>query len=297
MATLFEKGQFVEGSFQGRPYSFLTLSDAEEGAGSVYGLAMDLIAKRKVFLKKFVDPSPRAEWFAPFVEYHRKLRDRINASGAAKQLIVNMDFFLNENDRNRFWQVIEYVDNSRNLKSFLVSGGTTWEQRVKIAKILMLAVKALHEEVRLVHSDLKPRNILLIPDKDDFRLKLIEFERPVFLDGEDPPWAATEGYFGTPGYFSPEHVRHQRPTDKSDVFTAGIILYQLLCDLRDKNGHPFAYETISSDYNGNAVPEPKPWGSFGSTEKDVAVAHILRLMLDPDPSKRPSASEVHMVLS
>ena len=151
--TSFEVGQIIEGSYDGRPFKYRALKEGTEGSGSVYGPGMDLLNNRKVFLKKYTDPGPRAEWFAPFIEYHRKLRDRINASSAAKQLIVGMDFFQNENDRNRFWQVIEYVDNSRDLKSYLESSDTTWDQRVKFAKVFMFAMRVLHDDLRLVHGN------------------------------------------------------------------------------------------------------------------------------------------------
>ena len=64
----FEKDQIIAGSYQGRPYRFQILKDAEEGSGSVYGPAMDLIANRKVFLKKYIDPAPRTEWLPAFID-------------------------------------------------------------------------------------------------------------------------------------------------------------------------------------------------------------------------------------
>ena len=290
--TCFEVGQIIEGTYNGRPFKYRALKEGVEGSGSVYGPGMDLLNNRKVFLKKYTDPGPRAEWFAPFIEYHRKLRDRINASSAAKQLIVDMDFFQNAGDRNRFWQVIEYVDNSRDLKSYLESRDTTWEQRVKFAKVFMFAMKVLHNDLRLVHGDLKPANLLLVPNGDNYRIKLIDFDRPVFLDEPEIPWAATEGYLGSPIYFSPEHVKHQRPTDKSDVFTCGIILYQLLA----KEGLPFGAESITSAYSANTAPKPHFYGSFGGAGLDARIADLLYSMLDPDPDKRPTAAEVHGAL-
>lgn len=290
--TCFEVGQIIEGSYQGQPFKYRALKEGVEGSGSIYGPGMDLLNDRKVFLKKYTDPGPRSDWFAAFIDYHRKLRDRINASSAAKQLIVDMDFFQNENDRNRFWQVIEFVDNSRDLKSYLESKDTTWEQRVKFAKVFMFAMKVLHNDLRLVHGDLKPANLLLVPNGDNYRIKLIDFDRPVFLDEQEIPWAATEGYLGSPIYFSPEHVKHQRPTDKSDVFTCGIILYQLLA----KEGLPFGAESITSAYNANTAPKPTFYGSFGGAALDTRIADLLHSMLDPDPDKRPTAAEVHGVL-
>ena len=88
--TCFEVGQIIEGSYNGRAFKYRALKEGVEGSGSVYGPGMDLLNNRKVFLKKYTDPGPRAEWFAPFIEYHRKLRDRINAIRALgnKQTVI-----------------------------------------------------------------------------------------------------------------------------------------------------------------------------------------------------------------
>lgn len=290
--TCFETNQIIEGTFLGSPFKYQALEDGVEGAVSVYGPAWDLLNNRKVFLKKYIDPTSRSEWFSAFVTYHKKLRERIKASRDAQQLIVDMDFFLDENDGNRFWQVIEYVDNSRDLKSYLSSQDTTWSQRVKFAQVFMYAIKVLHTDLRLVHNDLKPANLLLVPNGDNFRIKLIDFDRPIFLDEPTIPWAAKEGYLGSPIYYSPEHVKHQRPTDKSDVFTCGLILYQLLA----KEGLPFGPKSIPSDYSINTSPHPTFYGTFGNGALDAHVAEVLRSMLESDSEKRPTAAEVHAAL-
>ena len=65
--------------------------------------------------------------------------------------------------------------------------------------------------------------------------------------------ARHEGYFGTPGYMSPEHGKV--PVPVSDVFTLGIILYQLLGP-----GHPYPYDDndkIVAAYKAYTVAKPK----------------------------------------
>jgi eukaryotic-like serine/threonine-protein kinase len=53
-----------------------------------------------------------------------------------------------------------------------------------------------------------------------YRLKIIDMDFSFFTD-KKAPWDGHEGYFGTPGYMSPEHMTRQVPGPASDVFTLG----------------------------------------------------------------------------
>ena len=116
-----------------------------------------------------------------------------------------------------------------------------------------------------------------------------------FLSDEQAPWHGLEGYGGTPRYSSPEHFRGQVPQFKSDVFTCGIILYELLT----KQGHPYNFDN-SDEYAKNVerytAQEPSLLGTFGSGERDRRVCAVLRRMLAPKLEDRPSAAEVRVVL-
>lgn len=290
--TIFSKDEIIEGEDLGEPYKFQVLKDGVQGSGSVYGPGMDLIQNKRVFLKKYFDPRPKAPWFSAFVEYQKKIQNKIEHSTNAKQLIAGIHRYFQDN-RRHFWQTIEYVENSRDLKTYLKSGDISWDQRMTFAKVFMFAMKILHQELRLVHGDLKPDNLLLVPQGNgNYSIKLIDFDRPILLDEEEIPWSAEQGYIGSPGYYSPEHQNRMRPTEKSDVFTCGLILYELLA----KEGHPFNYATISKDYSENTAPVPHLIGTFGNKNIDQQIAETLHRMLEPNPDDRPTAEAVHQVL-
>ena len=293
MAKNFSTDEIIEGLYNGNQYKFKALKDGSQGAESFYGPGIDLLQNKKVFLKKYYIPGPRSKWFDEFVEYQNQIQERIANSSNAKQLIVGINrYFLDE--RRFFWQAIEYIENSRDLKKYLDSNDITWEQRKTFARVFMFAMDVLHRELRLVHGDLKPANLLLIPEaNDNYRIKLIDFDMPILLDEPNIPWSKDEGYIGSAGYYSPEHKRGERPNEKSDIFTCGIILYELLT----KNGHPFAGEDITNTYNTNLAPEPYLLGHFDSPQQDESIAAILRRMLEPNPDDRPTAKEVHDVLT
>ena len=71
--TIFSKDEIIEGEDLGEPYKFQVLKDGVQGSGSVYGPGMDLIQNKRVFLKKYFDPRPKAPWFSAFVEYQKNI--------------------------------------------------------------------------------------------------------------------------------------------------------------------------------------------------------------------------------
>lgn len=291
--TIPKKGETISGSYNGCNYKYTMLKEGEQGSGSIYGPAMDEITGEKVFLKKYNDPGPKCRWYKDFLSYQKKIYEQFSKSEESAKLVAKAKFFLEPN--KRYWQEIEYIDNSKNLREYLESRETTWEQRMTFAKVFMYAMKILHEDVRLVHADLKPENVLLVPSNDgkSYQIKLIDFDRPILLDEEIIPWEKDAGFLGTPGYFSPEHLKGIRPITKSDIFTCGLILYELL----SKNGKPFAsdYQYID-ELEGVNTPEPELYDTFGNEQKDRDICRVLHDMLNLDPERRPTASEVHKCL-
>jgi serine/threonine protein kinase len=157
---------------------------------------------------------------------------------------------------------------------------------------MMFGISALHR-IGVVHSDLKPDNIILIPDETvsiGYRLRIIDMDWAIFSDRR-APWHGKQGYVGTPGYQSPEHLRGDVPTPASDVFTCGLMLGQLL-----GGRHPFQ-EAIDRDTYSAAVLdgefEPIHINKPIDRVPDIrAVEDILNACLAIDPTTRPTAAQV-----
>lgn len=133
------------------------------------------------------------------------------------------------------------------------------------------AVEYAHQQL-VVHRDLKPCNVLVT---EDGRPKLLDFGIAKLLDSDDPDVMATRtgGWF-TPEYASPEQLRRQAVTTLSDVYSLGVILYELLSGSRpyDLRGlSPVAMERRVA----TEVP-PRPSERAG----DARVARLLRGDLD-----------------
>lgn len=192
-----------------------------------------------VFLKNYKSPSCRVSWYNDYIAYQNELKRRIEQSEILTgQTCRFLKFFEYRNSEgvSSYCQTFEFLEGGENLKTLLENSELTWLQRFTFAKLLMTGIRCLHK-AGIIHADLKPDNIYLIPNDDietKYSFRIIDFDRSLLSD-RTAPWDGMEGYAGTPRYFSPEHTGKRIPSEASDVFTAGIIL----CELLSRNGHPF----------------------------------------------------------
>lgn len=125
--------------------------------------------------------------------------------------------------------VFEYVP-GRNLAEFLRIHGAL--QPVRAAGIMrdILAAVAQAHAAGVIHRDLKPSNILLDAD-DTPRVMDFGIATPV-----DAPSERMDQLSGTPNYMAPEYVLRRELSERSDVFAAGLILYEMLSGRRAFSG-------------------------------------------------------------
>jgi serine/threonine-protein kinase len=133
----------------------------------------------------------------------------------------------------RMWLVLEYVDGP-SLDTLLRKVGKL-PQATACAIALRVASALAHAHAKgIVHRDVQPKNILLAKDG---QVKLVSFavafdERmptaPELLEGGD-------GY-GGPAYMSPEQILGERADARTDVFSLGVVLYEMLCGERPFDG-------------------------------------------------------------
>jgi serine/threonine protein kinase len=121
--------------------------------------------------------------------------------------------------------VMEYLD-GQPLSKLLEAGPLPLAQTAAIARQVALGMAAAHER-GIVHGDLKPANVMVttagIAKILDFGLASRQRQA---ADGSDSDGA--RGLLGTPGYMSPEQSRGQPISPASDVFSLGLILYEML---------------------------------------------------------------------
>jgi serine/threonine protein kinase len=127
----------------------------------------------------------------------------------------------------------------------------------------------------IIHRDIKPSNILL---KSDGRLKITDFGIAHIEDSSGPQQTQAGEILGTPAYMSPEQVM-SRPVDgRSDLFSLGIILYELSTGKR-----PFVGENLPAIFNAITRVNPiEPLKLNPKISRDLAQIIMKCLMKNPD---------------
>ena len=155
-------------------------------------------------------------------------------------------------DRDGRWYLaLEYIDGVGLLEHAKARELPT-EGRLRLFLAVLEAVAFAHAH-GVVHRDLKPANILVGADG---RPRLLDFGIAKFIDSEDAA-AATQTRTAlralTPAYASPEQFRGESVTPASDVFSLGVLLYELLAGVR-----PFGGDGVSQVALERAILEADP---------------------------------------
>lgn len=308
MSVIFNPGDEVCSHASSKRYKIEGLLN-EGGFCNAYR-AIDTSSGLAVFLKQYSNPIPTFKWADGFYRHQEKLKSLLDRKNSPL-LERSYEYFFFE---NTYYQAKEFVTGT-SLGNLLAPESTesfSDKQWFLNAAVLMQGIADLHD-AGIVHEDMKPDNVFMeqISGGIGYRATIIDFDFSL-IDGQKPPFAdkndkTTPGYVGTPTYQSPEHLRGEQPGKYSDIFTCGIILYQMLA-----GPHPFMERIIEQEGLGiwddqdklyNTYADYITQGKFKRSESynaDLAkypvLCDTLAAMLDPDPGKRPSATKVHDVL-
>ena len=155
-------------------------------------------------------------------------------------------------ERGEPYFVMEYVE-GETLLDDARQRGLSLEERLRLFREVCAAVQYAHQNL-VVHRDIKPGNILVTPDGTP---KLLDFGIAKLLQAETgaevPEHTATLLRVLTPEYASPEQVRGRPVTTASDVYSLGIVLYELLTGEK-----PYRVETVDPEELVRVVCERDP---------------------------------------
>ncbi|RYR37379.1 hypothetical protein Ahy_A09g042275 isoform D [Arachis hypogaea] len=152
-----------------------------------------------------------------------------------RNLVSFMGFCIEEQEKILLY---EYVPNG-SLDYFLFDGGQqqklSWDQRYKIIGGTVLGILYLHEYSRLkvIHRDLKPSNILL---DENMNAKISDFGMARIVD-IDQVRGKTNRIVGTYGYMSPEYAMFGQFSEKSDVFSFGVMILEIVTGQKNVNSY------------------------------------------------------------
>ncbi|KAJ8535575.1 hypothetical protein K7X08_023295 [Anisodus acutangulus] len=166
---------------------------------------------------------------------HKEWINEVNFLGVVKHPnLVKLIGYCAEDDERGMQRLLVYeLMRNKSLEDHLLARSSTplsWTLRLKIAQDAARGLAYLHEEMdfQLIFRDFKPSNILL---DEDFNAKLSDFG----LARQGPAAGLTHvstSVVGTVGYAAPEYVQTGRLTAKSDVWSFGVVLYELITGRR-----------------------------------------------------------------
>ena len=129
-----------------------------------------------------------------------------------------------ENNRSRLYMVQEWVDGRLLREVINEHRKISPERAVRIALQICEALDYIHGQ-GVVHRDLKPENIMI---SDDDRIKLIDFGIAFKSGSRRLTFGKLSHTQGTPEYVSPEQIKGKRGDSRSDIYSLGVILYEML---------------------------------------------------------------------
>ena len=151
-------------------------------------------------------------------------------------------------ERSRIYMVMEWCE-GRLLRTLLNEGRLGHERALRIAIGVLDALDYIHTH-GVVHRDLKPENIMV--DAHD-NIKLIDFGIASDSAARRLTYANFTATLGTPNYISPEQVKGKRGDGRSDIYSMGVILYEMLTGKL-----PFPGATPMAAMNDRLLNPPVP---------------------------------------
>jgi serine/threonine-protein kinase len=252
------------------------------GAMGVVYLALDPLIDRRVALKTLrldLDAEHVEEFRERFVREARAA-GRLNHPG-----IVTIHDVGEDPESGLMYIAMEYVE-GRDLKQLLAAGHRFRpSEAARIAAEVANALDYAHS-LGVVHRDIKPANIVLTGNGTakitDFGIAHLETSN-LTVDGQ---------FIGTPNFMSPEQVAGREVDGRSDLFSLGVVLFNLLTDRRPWGGNTMHEVTL------RIVQEPCPIPSTLDDQIPTAFNPVVLKCLEKNPERRfQSGAELARVLA
>jgi len=257
------------------PYEIVGLLGAG-GMGEVYR-AKDERLKREVAIK--VLPAS----FSQDADRLRRFEQEAQAAGVLNHPNITAVYDLGSHDGAPY--IVTELLEGETLRSRLSAGSLPARKAIDYAVQIARGLAAAHEK-GIVHRDLKPENLFLTRDGRvkilDFGLAKLKTEKEGEAQTEMKTISGTEPgvVLGTMGYMSPEQVRGKAADRRSDLFSFGAILYEMLSGQRAFRG-----DTAADTITAILTKEPP---DISQTNKDVhpGLDRVVRHCLEKNPEER-----------
>ncbi|WP_437756677.1 serine/threonine protein kinase [Sorangium sp. So ce1389] len=132
-------------------------------------------------------------------------------------------------DQERYFMAMEFLEGETLFRRVRRQGRLPPPEAMRIARQIARGLREAHKH-GVVHRDLKPSNIMLVSNEDsEEAVKILDFGLVKQL-GDDSEELTQQGAFlGSPRFMSPEQISHGKVDLRTDIYSLGVILYQMLC--------------------------------------------------------------------
>jgi serine/threonine-protein kinase len=178
-------------------------------------------------------------------------------------------------ERSRIYMVMEWCE-GRLLRQILDEGPLSPERALRIAGEVLDGLDYIHAN-GVVHRDLKPENIMV--DAND-HIKLIDFGIAGDAAAKRLTYANFTAAIGTPNYISPEQVKGRRGDGRSDIYSMGVILYEML-----SGKLPFSGPNPMAAMNDRLLNYPLP-PTVANPAISPQLQEVIYRALERDPKNR-----------
>ena len=244
------------------------LEQLGKGGMAVVYRARDLMLERSVAVKVLRESYSRDSAFLD--RFRQEAKAAANLSHP--NIVTVHDFGL---DEGQLFIVMEYVPGT-DLKTLIKQRGRFTPEEALPLIIQACAGIGYAHRAGLIHCDVKPQNMLVTPD---MRLKVTDFGIARALSTIHPD-EKSEVVWGSPQYFSPEQASGAAPSPASDVYSLGIVMYEMLT-----GSLPFHATTAAELARLHLEAEPVPVSEI-LPDISPALEQILKKVLAKEPSQR-----------
>lgn len=187
-----------------------------EGGMAIVFQATDLMLERTIAVKIL------RKTFSASVPFQERFKEEARAAAnlTHPNIVTVHDFGF---DKNRLFIVMEHVPGT-DLKAIIKDHAPLPIPQASRLFVQACAGIGYAHRAGLVHCDIKPHNMLVTPD---FRVKVTDFGIARAMASVKPD-EQTNAIWGSPAYFSPEQAAGRAPSPASDVYSLGVVLYEML---------------------------------------------------------------------
>src|SRR5579863_9356825 len=178
--------------------------------------------------------------------------------------------------KSRMYIAMEYVEGESLRAMMREAGGMPTEKALDLARQICETLVYMHGE-GVVHRDLKPENILVTAEG---KTKIMDFGIALDESARRLTWSGLSSTIGTPDYMAPEQVSGRRGDVRTDIYSLGVILYEML------TGHlPYSGPNVYNVMRAKTAEDPQPPTAF-KPDLDPKLEEIVLHAIERNPRDR-----------